>query len=292
MSAADLVCVGESFEDLIFAGLDRLPRLGEEMRTASFHRTFGGGATITAVAAARLGVSARIMSALSDGAVARLRQEGVRVTNLKRRGERHAITAALSTAGDRAFVTYDGVNSELGPRIVDALSRLQARAVHCPFCPRDIPPLVQAFRGLRARGIVVSIDFGYDLDLARDPGLPGLLGEVDFVFVNEDESKLYARKKSPAAVRAFFKERARNTVIKLGPRGSCWVARDFVLEEKAPRVRAIDTTGAGDAFNAGFLAGVLSGLSATRTLRLGNAVGARSTRAVGGLEGLPRLEEL
>jgi sugar/nucleoside kinase (ribokinase family) len=54
----------------------------------------------------------------------------------------------------------------------------------------------------------------------------------------------------------------------------------------------VDTTGAGDAFNAGFLAGLLSGLPARRVLRLGNTVGARSTRAVGGLDGLPRLEEL
>ncbi|HRB13734.1 MAG TPA: carbohydrate kinase family protein, partial [Vicinamibacteria bacterium] len=59
-----------------------------------------------------------------------------------------------------------------------------------------------------------------------------------------------------------------------------------------PAVRAVDTTGAGDAFNAGFLAGLLSGLPARRALRLGNAVGARSTRSVGGLDGLPRLEEL
>ena len=81
MSTIDLACVGESFEDLIFAGLTRLPRLGEELRTKFFVRTYGGGATITAVAAARLGVSTRIVSGLSDGAVARLRAEGVQITD-------------------------------------------------------------------------------------------------------------------------------------------------------------------------------------------------------------------
>ena len=292
MSTTDLTCAGESFEDLIFAGLDRLPRLGEELRTKSFMRTFGGGATITAVAAARLGVSTRIVSALADGACARLRAEGVQVTNLRKRDELHAITAALSTPKDRAFATFDGVNTILGPRINAALAKAQARVVHAAMCPRDIPPLVDALRLLRARGVLVSLDFGYDLNLAKDKNLPLLIGAADFLLVNEDEAKLYSKRKSLAQAESFWRQHARNTVIKLGEKGSRWVSSRAVVEEPAPRVRPIDTTGAGDAFNAGFLAGWLSGLTPRRALRLGNTVGARSTQAVGGLDGLPRLEEL
>lgn len=292
MSTIELTCAGESFEDLIFAGLDRLPRLGEELRTKSFTRTFGGGATITAVAAARLGVNTRIVSALADGACARLRAEGVQVTNLRKRDELHAITAALSTPRDRAFVTFDGVNAVLGPRLNAALTRAQGRIVHGALCPRDIPPLVAALRGVRDRGILVSLDFGYDLDLARDKNLLQLIAAADFLLVNEDEAKLYSKRKSLAQAEGFWKEHAKNTVIKLGARGSRWISPRGVVEEAAPRVRTVDTTGAGDAFNAGFLAGLLSGLPARRVLRLGNTVGARSTRAVGGLDGLPRLEEL
>ena len=55
----------------------------------------------------------------------------------------------------------------------------------------------------------------------------------------------------------------------------------------APRVRAVDTTGAGDAFNGGFLSAFLEGRSPRECLRLGNYVGARSTLAVGGLASLP-----
>jgi len=292
MSTIDLACVGESFEDLIFAGLERLPRLGEELRTTSFVRTYGGGATITAVAAARLGVSTRIVSGLSDGAMARLRAEGVHVTNLRKRDELHAITAALSTPKDRAFATFDGVNVRLGPRFIRALGKVQARIVHCPLCPRDIGPLARALRAVRARGVKVSLDFGYGLHLAKDPLLPSLIAEADFLLINEDEAKLYARRRSLAQAEAFWKEHARNTVIKLGSKGSRWISPRGTFEEAAPETTPVDTTGAGDAFNAGFLAGLLSGLPARRALRLGNTVGARSTRAVGGLDGLPRLEEL
>ena len=292
MSATDLICLGESFEDLIFAGLPRLPRLGEELRTKSFIRTFGGGATITAVAAARLGVATRIVSALADGACVRLRAEGVQVTNLRKRSELHAITAALSTPKDRAFATFDGVNAVLGPRIIAALSKVQGRIVHLAMCPRDIPPLVTALGALRARGVSVSLDFGYDIHLARDRNLPALIATADFLLVNEDEAKLYSKRRSVAQAESFWKQHAKNTVIKLGSKGSRWITAKGTVEEAAPVVRPVDTTGAGDAFNAGFLAGLLSGLPARRALRLGNTVGARSTLAVGGLDGLPRLEEL
>jgi sugar/nucleoside kinase (ribokinase family) len=292
MNTVDLVCVGESFEDLIFAGLPRLPRLGEELRTSSFVRTFGGGATITAVASARLGVPTGIVSALSTGAVSRLRAEGVRITNLRKPDEKHAITAALSTATDRAFATFDGVNAILGPRLLAALPRVRSRILHCAMCPRDIPPLRSVLRALRERGVLVSLDFGYDLDLAKDPHFPALIAEADYLLINEDEAKLYSKRRSMAQAEDFFRERVANTVIKRGASGSRFVSAYWAVEEPAPRVRAIDTTGAGDAFNAGLIAGLLSGLSVRRALRLGNAVGARSTGAVGGLDALPRLEEL
>jgi len=292
MRTMDLACVGESFEDLIFAGLSRLPRLGEEMRTKPFVRTWGGGATITAMAAARLSVSTGIVSGLADGAVARLETEGVRITNLRKRGEPHAVTAALSTPGERAFVTFDGVNAELGPRFVKALEKVRARIVHCALCPRDIPPLIRAFRGLRARGVAISLDFGYDLDLARDANLPRLIAEADYLLINEGEAKLYSKRRTLAQAESFWRENARQTVIKLGARGSRWLSPSGIAEERAPSVRALDTTGAGDAFNAGFLAGLLRGLPPRRALRLGNAVGSRSTRAIGGLDGLPRHGEL
>lgn len=62
MPRADLVVVGESFEDLVFFGLPRLPRPGEEIKTASFYQTVGGGAVITAVGAARLGLRTSVRS--------------------------------------------------------------------------------------------------------------------------------------------------------------------------------------------------------------------------------------
>ena len=120
---ATLICAGEAFEDLIFVGLDRLPELGEEIKTDQFTSTMGGGAVITAVKAARLGMKTTLISALSDAAVARLKRERVTIHNLRKLGEPHAITAALSTGDDRAFVTFNGVNAKLEGRLPNALRK-------------------------------------------------------------------------------------------------------------------------------------------------------------------------
>src|SRR5262245_2240682 len=96
----DLVTAGEAFDDFIFYRLDRLPANGEELKTQAFARSPGGGAIITAIAAARLGLRTTVVSAVSDDGVRMLRTEGVSVRNLRRRDEPAAVTVALSTRHD------------------------------------------------------------------------------------------------------------------------------------------------------------------------------------------------
>ena len=82
-----LLCAGEAFEDLVFFALDRLPDLGEEIKTDHFTATVGGGAVVTAIHAARLGMKSGVIGALGDSAVARLKRDRVSVTNLRKKNE-------------------------------------------------------------------------------------------------------------------------------------------------------------------------------------------------------------
>src|SRR6185436_9239140 len=193
VSRIDLVTVGEAFQDLIFVGLPHQPRSGEELKTAHFTATIGGGAVITASAAARLGVRTSVISGLSADAARRLRAEGIRVVNLRRPSEPHAISVALSTRHDRSFATFNGVNDRLQPRLPAAVARQRASHVHFAFSPDDCPRWTRIVERLRARGKTTSWDFGWNPSLRTRPGFMRLVGSLDFLFVNEAESLLYAR---------------------------------------------------------------------------------------------------
>ena len=299
----DLLTVGEAFQDLIFVGLPHMPKSGEELRTGAFVATIGGGAVITATAAARLGLRTAIVSGLSADAAAALRRDKVRVVNVKRRAEAHAVSVSLSTAHDRSFVTFNGINDVLETRLPGPIARQRARHVHLAFAPRSCARWIRIVDRLRRRGVTTSWDFGWNPPLRRAAGFDRLLGCSDFVFVNEAEAALYAGARRGTAAIAYWRRTTRNTIIKLGPRGSRWIAgadaarglpfdaaqgrHPSDISLRAPRVRVVDTTGAGDAFNGGFLVAFLRGGSPRECLRLGNFVGAESTRAAGGIGALP-----
>jgi sugar/nucleoside kinase (ribokinase family) len=278
-----LLCAGEAFEDLIFVGLGRLPELGEEIKTDRFTSTIGGGAVITAVKAARLGMRTELVSALSDAAVTRLKKERVGITNLRKTNEPHAITAAMSTGSDRAFVTFNGVNARLDERLTRIVPTIKATHLHLCFYPHDCHQWTVIVSMLRKRGITTSWDFGWNEPLTNDRGLTDLIDALDFVFVNEREARLYTGSASLEESTRHWRERKAITIVKLGEAGAVWLAPDRDIHVPAPRVKAIDTTGAGDSFNAGFLVAWMNGKKPEQCLAAGNRVGAASTRTAGGI---------
>jgi len=287
-----LICAGEAFEDLIFVGLDRLPELGEEVKTDRFHSTVGGGAVITAVKAARLGMRTELISALSDDASRRLQKEQLTITNLRKRGEPHAITAALSTGHDRAFVTYNGINTQLEDRLaklfrrkLKAASRTQTH-VHFCFYPHDCRYWANQINSSRAHQIdrcTFSWDFGWNEPLTNDRGLLDLIDALDFIFINDAEARLYAGTGTLAESIPLWRQRKAITILKLGQEGAVWLRPDKDLHVTAPPVKAVDPTGAGDSFNAGFLVAWLKGKTPEQCLAAGNKLGADSTRTAGGI---------
>ena len=284
-----VLSAGEAFEDLVFVGLERLPAAGEEVRTSQLITSVGGGAAITAVALVRLGLRVTLASGLSVEADARLRRErGLRVINLRRPGEPHAVSAALSTTHERTFVTFDGVNAVLEPRLERVIRRTRASHVNLGFYPRDCGVWARRIRSLTRRRITTSWDFGWNDELARDPDLPNLMDALSIVFLNEREALLYSGASNLRSAKAFWRERPGLIVIKLGKKGSLAFdsGREFVARSRP--VRPVDTTGAGDAFNGGFLARWLGGGSIAQSLAMGNRVGAASTQKAGGIDALPR----
>ena len=196
---------------------------------------------------------------------------------------------ALSTQSDRAFVTYNGINSKLEARLAShfrtsALLPSRTSHSHFAFYPHDCALWEHMLVKLRGRGITSSWDFGWNESLAGSRGLNELIDGLDFVFINEREAKLYAGESSLDAALSHLRKRPCITIVKLGPEGAAWISSNRKLVVPAPAVRdVVDTTGAGDNFNAGFLVAWMRGKSPKQCLALGNRLGAQSTRRPGGI---------
>ena len=193
---------------------------------------------------------------------------------------------------NRSFVTFNGINDALEKRLFEPLAQAAARHVHFAFHPRQSARWISIVQELRRAGVTTSWDFGWNEKLLEDRRMPELIRSLDYVFVNEQEALLYTRRLSLPAAIDVWHTFDNHVIVKLGARGSRWIAGPTDLQAPAPKVKALDTTGAGDAFDGGFLAGVLAGQAPRACLRLGNFVGAMSTRAAGGLDGLPRLSDV
>jgi sugar/nucleoside kinase (ribokinase family) len=286
----DLLTVGDAFEELILFGLPRLPRPGEELKTQNLARSLGGGAVLTALSAVRAGRGLRcqVVTAVNPWAQRLLRREGLSVCNLRQSREPHAISIALSTPADRSFVTFAGSNDLLEPRFLRALSRRRARHVHFAFQPQRCRTWLRPLADLRAAGATTSWDFGFGEALARDRGLAELAGAVDFLFLNDQEARLYAGTASLTRAIAYWRQHARHTVVTLGARGAQLIVQDGVVSAPARPFAGAETTGAGDAFNGGFLHALLAGQPLAACLRIGVAASAKAVRAPGGAVGLAK----
>ncbi len=296
-----LVCAGEHYTDLTFFDLEGLPQLGKEVKTDRFAISVGGGAAITAAAAARLGCPTELLTAWSRSPLdARARdwltKAGVSHSrSLMTEGTQPGITVALSTREDRCFVTHPGANAMVPGFLLapESLERLAgAKHVHCALTPDRWEPFVSAVRHLRERGVTVSWDLGWSPVAAESSGFRELCGALSVLFLNELEALRYSRASSVESALSALSNAENIVVIKRGRRGATACKhRGTPLHVDAIEVLAVDSTGAGDAFNGGFLHEQLAGSTLRRSLQAGNLCGGLSTRAPGGVDALPDRRE-
>lgn len=282
--ALDVIAAGEIYIDLVMSGFDHTPAPGEEAFARKFRREAGGGPVITALGLARLGRSTGIAGAVGeeDGAwlIERLDRGGVDVSRMQCiPDEFTATTFVITDASDRTFYTYAGANRKFQAQIEGARHLHWAAPVDC-----------FAFERARATGMTISLDIGF---AGSDSSALRALPLVDLFFPNEVEGRRMTGESDPESIlRAFERAGARGVVLKLGARGAATLVDGRLLHVDPPVVTPLDTTGAGDCFNAGFLHAWLAGKSPEECLRLGNICGALSTRALGGVEGFPSREEI
>lgn len=299
----DLLVIGEVNPDVVVRAADPRPVFGQVERWVdAIELVIGSSSVIFACGAARLGLRTAFAGAVGDDALGRFMLAVMAERGLETSGVRidpHVPTGAsviLSGPTDRAILTAAGTTPLL--RVADVPDALVARARHLhagSFFLLDAarPDLPRLFAAARAGGATTSFDCNWDPRETWDGGVRALLAETDVFLPNAAEAtRITGVDDVEAAARALAALGPRVVVVKLGAEGALAVtAAGDAARCPALAVDAVDTTGAGDSFDAGFVAAWLAGRPLAACLALGVTCGSLSTRGVGGTAAQPTLAE-
>lgn len=294
MTTVDVFVSGTVFMDVIFTGVGELPPPGTEILTSGLGSAPGGIANL-AVALSRLGLKTGLAAAFGDDMFGSYlwrtlaEQELVDLSESRRiPGWPTPVTVSLSDGSDRRMITY----REPPPRDP---ARLLAAPLPVRACFSQIgsapPPWVTK---ARARGATVFADVGWDPSGLWSAAVLDRLDAVDVFLPNAVEAMAYTRTTSPEAALAALAGRAPVCVVKAGRNGALGI--DSRTGEQAAvsalPVTALDPTGAGDVFNAGFIFSTLAGWPLAQRLTFANLCAGLSVRHHSGSLGAPGWGEI
>lgn len=296
----DLVVVGDLNADLILSG-DVTPVFGQvEKLLDDASLVIGGSATIFACGAARLGLRVAFVGKVGDDVFGRfmldaLHSRGIDTTGVVRDREiKTGLTVILSRGQDRAMLTYAGTIGALRYDEIDLDFLGTARHLHLGsyfLLEQLLPDAPRLFAEAQRRGLAVSLDTNYDPAERWDSGIEAALRHVDIFLPNETELAAITRTPDWRAALVKAAQTVPTVAVKLGAEGAAVQQGDHYLQQPVLPVTVVDTTGAGDSFDAGFVYGHLQGWPLERTLGLAMACGASSTQAAGGTAAQPDLEQ-
>jgi sugar/nucleoside kinase (ribokinase family) len=298
----DITLAGETNLDLVLYGLPEDMPTERELLSSGFKVTMGGSSSILAHNLAALGARVGFISHVGNDemgeiALARLGEIGVDLSHIEKQPDvGTGVTLILPHGKRRHILTYPGAMTELTLADMDMPYLTSSRHFHLSslFLQTGLQPgLPELFDRLKHAGLTISLDTNDDPTGEWGGVLHQLLDKIDVLLPNEDEIKNIAGKPTLEQALDALAPRIPLIVVKCGARGAV-VQRGSQRDWIAPlRVEPVDTIGAGDSFNAGFLTAFLNGEDPLRAAAVGNVTGALSTLRSGGTEAYrdPELRE-
>jgi sugar/nucleoside kinase (ribokinase family) len=299
VAAVDMLVLGDANPDLILRGDIELSFGQVETLVEEATLVLGGSGAIMACGAARLGLRVALAAVVGDdlfGSFMRnsLAERDVDTRALVTRGDRSTgLSVILDRRHDRAIVTSLGAIADLQADDVPRDLLTTARHVHVSsyFLQRSLREgLAALFDQVHAAGGTTSIDPNWDPSGAWDGGLANALERTDVFLPNAAEARAITGIDDVETAAQELARAGTVVAVKTGRGGGFAVDQGIVRAESIPS-DVVDTIGAGDGFDAGFLAGRLHRWPLSKCLRLAVACGSLSTRAAGGIAGQPTLEE-
>ena len=295
------IVIGELNVDLIATGVNSIPEMGVEIVVEDCALTLGSASAIFAVGMVKLGHPVTFVSQVGsdtfgDFCLDALHDARVSTKNVGRTKQfRTGVTIALSNARDRALITFPGAIESFNANQIDMslIPRHQHLHLTSYFLQRALrKSFPEILRLAKREGLITSFDPNSDPTDTWPQSIQRVLRFTDVLFLNKREAlKLTRVGKVEQALRKLS-QLVPCTVIKLGPQGAIAVSDNQVFQSSGFDVTAVDTTGAGDSFDAGFMSAYLRGESISGCLETGNACGALSTLQPGGTAGQPDQKRL
>ncbi|MFL7871814.1 MAG: carbohydrate kinase family protein [Anaerolineales bacterium] len=296
----DLVVAGEINPDLILTDPQLEPRFGQaEILVKDAALTPGSSSVIFACGAARLGLKVAFIGVAGNDVFGHfmleaLKARGVDISNvIVDPTQTTGFTVILNRVTDRAMLTHLGaINALTADQVPDDLMG-QARHLHIAsyfLQTRLQPDIPELFGRARVLGLTTSLDTNWDPS-EQWSGVHDLLPLVDVFLPNENEACALTKMDSVIDSIRKLGTNSKIVAVKMGAEGGIAVEGATLVQAPVIPVELVDTVGAGDTFDAGFIYGFLAGWPLEKSLKLGVACGSLSTEKPGGLEGQPTLAE-
>lgn len=301
MKKFDVLAIGELNVDLIMTGMKSMPVAGREIIAEGFDAVMGSSTAICACGIARLGLKTGFVGKTGRDGFGEVVQKGLKdygisldhvITDDK---IRTGITISLSTAKDRALITYLGSIDSLTLGDIDFSLLDQTRHIHIGsffLQSRLRPGIAELFSEAKKRGVTTSLDAGWDDTMNWDYGIFEVLGYTDIFFPNETEALNITKKENTQDALDMLAKYCSTAVVKCGPRGAIAKRGGSMVRKGTYDLKPIDTTGAGDSFNAGFIYAFINGMSLEECMDYGNACGSISVTRIGGAAACADLDEV
>lgn len=299
---ARVLVVGELNVDLVMSGLPSLPILGQELVGDGFQMVMGSSSAITAARLAQLGADVDFVGIVGDDylggfVLEELRNFGVGITHIAQVSEPTGVTIALTYNRDRALLTYPGTietftGDAITPDLLDGYVHIHVGSF---FLQRALQPnLARIFQMAHKQGLTTSLDVGWDPqeDWSDNPHLFSTLAYVDYFIPNQDE--VAALLDDHLQPKDLIKQLDGLLIMKCGKNGATsYDSQGEVATVESMQVDVVDTTGAGDAFNAGFIfAYKVEQLLIEDAMRFAAVCGAQAVTQIGGAANAPHADKI
>ena len=292
-----ILCCGNISLDIAVRSVDQF-NWGTSTWVDSIQQNMGGNGSNTAYTLGMLGVPVRLLGMVGDDAAGErvlsiLRSAAVDLEFVGRsKGPTTTTVCLVKPDGNRLFLQQLGSSAEVYPEPIEFTEPLlrdvshfhQANVFSLPNMRQNAP---ESLRRARAGGLTTSLDTGWDVRGRWIKDVAACLPFLDLLFMNHDEARMLTGESDPEqAARRLQEKGATDVVIKLGAEGCAVFTAKASSRFPAYEIEAVDTTGAGDSFVAGFLAALSEGKSYAEAAGFANAVGAMSVQSLGAVNGI------